>query len=182
VDLLTVAGHKLYAPKGVGALYIGPSVQLEPLMHGGGQEGGRRPGTENVLEIVGLGAACRVALRDLELNRQRMRQTRDRLYQKLLGACEIRLNGHPETRLPNTLNVSFRDITSTDLIAAVSDRVAVSPGSACHADTVTLSPVIEAIGTPLEWARGTIRFSTGKLTTDEEIDRAAEAVLAACCG
>ncbi len=179
VDLLTVAGHKLYAPKGVGALYVGPGVQLEPLMYGGGQEGGRRPGTENVLEIVGLGAACRVAARDLAANTERMRQTRDRLHRKLSAACEVRLNGHPEKRLPNTLNVSFLGITSNDLITAVVGRIAVSAGSACHADTVTLSPVIEAIGTPLEWGRGTIRFSTGKLTTDEEIDRAAAAVVAA---
>ena len=182
VDLLTVAGHKLYAPKGVGALYVGPSVQLESLMYGGGQEGGRRPGTENVLEIVGLGAACRIALRDVVTNRQRMQQTRDRLYQKLLGACDVRLNGHPEKRLPNTLNLSFHGVASNDLIAAVADRIAVSAGSACHADSVTLSPVIEAIGTPLEWGRGTIRFSTGKFTTEEEIDQAAEAVIAACRG
>ncbi len=179
VDLLTVAGHKLYAPKGVGALYVGPGVQLEPLMYGGGQEGGRRPGTENVLEIVGLGTACRVAARDLEANTERMRRTRDRLHEQLSVACEVRLNGHPQRRLPNTLNLSFRGITSNDLIAAIGERVAVSAGSACHADTVTLSPVIEAIGTPLEWGRGTIRFSTGKVTTDEEIDQAAEAVIAA---
>ncbi len=179
VDLLTVAGHKLYAPKGVGALYVGPGVHLEPLMYGGGQEGGRRPGTENVLEIVGLGAACRIALRDLETNRRRMQQTRDRLYQKLSAACEVRLNGHPEKRLPNTLNVSFRGITSNDLIAAVADRITVSAGSACHAGTVSLSPVIEAIGTPREWGRGTIRFSTGKYTTEDEIDQAVAAVIAA---
>lgn len=179
VDLLTVAGHKLYAPKGVGALYVGPGVQLEPLMYGGGQEGGRRPGTENVLEIVGLGTACRVAARDLEANTERMRRTRDRLHEQLSVACEVRLNGHPQRRLPNTLNLSFRGITSNDLIAAIGERVAVSAGSACHADTVTLSPVIEAIGTPLEWGRGTIRFSTGKVTTDEDIEQAAEAVIAA---
>lgn len=182
VDLLTVAGHKLYAPKGVGALYVAPGVTLAPLMHGGGQEGGRRPGTENVLEIVGLGAACRIAARDLEANQERMRRTRDRLHKRLSEACEVRLNGHPDRRLPNTLNLSFRGIASNDLIDAIADRVAVSAGSACHADTVTLSPVIEAIGTPVEWGRGTIRFSTGKVTTEEEIDQAAEAVLAACSG
>lgn len=179
VDLLTVAGHKLYAPKGVGALCIGLGVQLEPLMHGGGQEGGGRPGTENVLEIVGLGTACRNAARDLAANAKRMRRTRDLLHEKLAAACEARLNGHPHQRLPNTLNLSFRGAASNDLIDAIAQTVAVSAGSACHADSVTLSPVIEAIGTPLDWGRGTIRFSTGKFTTDEEVARAAEAFIGA---
>lgn len=112
-------------------------------------------------------------------NQERMRWTRDRLHERLSETCEVRLNGHPDRRLPNTLNLSFRGIASNDLIDAIADRVAVSAGSACHAESVTLSPVIEAIGTPLEWARGTIRLSTGKLTTEEEIDQAAEVVPAA---
>ncbi|MEX2442498.1 MAG: cysteine desulfurase family protein [Alkalispirochaeta sp.] len=177
VDLLTIAGHKLYAPKGVGALYVRSGIRLEPLMHGGSQEGGRRPGTENTLEIVGLGTACRIAARDLAANQDRMRLTRDRLHDTLSATGEVRLNGHPDRRLPNTLNVSFRDVASNELIEALSQRVAVSAGSACHADSVTLSPVIRAIGTPLEWGRGTIRFSTGKLTTMEEVDQAGQAII-----
>ncbi|MFP4384318.1 MAG: cysteine desulfurase family protein [Spirochaetia bacterium] len=179
VDMLTVAGHKLYAPKGIGALYTRGGNPPAHFMHGGGQENGRRPGTENVLEIVGLGAACRIAARDLDRNANRMKQTRDRLFDEIRNACDVRLNGHPDSRLPNTLNLSFRGVTSDDLIAAVSDTVAVSAGSACHSDVVKLSPVIEAIGVPMEWARGTIRFSTGKYTTDEEIDRAAAAIVGA---
>ncbi len=179
VDMLTIAGHKLYAPKGVGALYLRTGVTPEPIMHGGGQESGYRAGTENVLEIVGFGAACRIAKRDFERNRQAMETTRDLLHRRITAACDARLNGHPEHRLPNTLNLSFRGVTSDDLIAAVADVVAVSAGSACHSEAVTLSPVIEAIGTPMDWARGTIRFSTGKHTTVEEIERAADAIIRA---
>ena len=177
VDMLTVAGHKLYAPKGVGALYIRGGTHPAHLVYGGGQEQGRRPGTENVPGIVGLGTACRIAARDLDRNVKQMKRTRDRLFAGIRTACEVRLNGHPEFMLPNTLNLSFRGVTSDDLIAAVSDVIAVSAGSACHSDTVTLSPVIEAIGVPMEWARGTIRFSTGRYTTDEEVDRAVEALV-----
>lgn len=175
-DMLTIAGHKLYAPKGVGALYLRSGVDPDRIMYGGGQEGGLRAGTENVLEIVGLGAACRIAKRDFDRNRQAMQSTRDLLSARITAECDVRLNGHPEHRLPNTLNVSFRGVTSDALIAAVADVVAVSAGSACHSDAVTLSPVIEAIGTPIEWAQGTVRLSTGKYTTTEEIDRAADAI------
>ena len=176
VDILTIAGHKLYAPKGVGALYLRPGVAPNRIMYGGGQEGGYRAGTENVLEIVGLGAASRIAKRDFDRSRQAMQTTRDLLSKRITAKCDARLNGHPEHRLPNTLNVSFRGVTSDALIAAVADIVAVSAGSACHSDAVTLSPVIEAIGTPMEWAQGTVRLSTGKYTTAEEIERAAGAI------
>ncbi|TVQ18333.1 MAG: cysteine desulfurase [Spirochaetaceae bacterium] len=176
VDMLTIAGHKLYAPKGVGALYLRSGVEPQRIMHGGGQEGGYRAGTENVLEVVGLGAACRIAKRDFDRNRQAMLSSRDLLHERITADCDVRLNGHPQLRLPNTLNVSFRGVTSDALIAAVADVVAVSVGSACHSDAVALSPVIEAIGTAMEWARGTIRFSTGKLTTAAEIERAAGAI------
>ena len=177
VDLLTVAGHKLYAPKGVGALYLRSGVTLENLVHGGGQEGGRRPGTENVLEIAGLGAACAVAKRDLERNAEVMRTTRDLLHERLAVSAELRLNGHPEKRLPNTLNVSLRGVDAGALLAALRDRVAASAGSACHADAVAASPVIRALGVADDWAMGTVRFSTGKFTTNEEIERAAELIL-----
>ncbi|MFP4067452.1 MAG: cysteine desulfurase family protein [Spirochaetaceae bacterium] len=176
VDLLTVAGHKLYAPKGIGALYVRRGVELTPLLYGGGQEGGRRPGTENVLEIVGLGAACEIAGQNLENSAAAMRRARDLLEERISAACEVRLNGHPQERLPNTLNLSFRNVASNELLERISEVVVASAGSACHADSVTISPVIEALGVPLEWARGTVRFSTGKFTTAEEIERAAEAV------
>ncbi|MGC8605063.1 MAG: cysteine desulfurase family protein, partial [Desulfomonilaceae bacterium] len=176
VDLLSVAGHKLYGPKGVGALYIRHGVQLAKLMHGAGHESGRRPGTENVLEIVGLGKACEIASRDLVKNADHMRQMRDRL---VLGLQEsngaIQLNGHPEQRLPNTANLSFRNIRAADLITQIDDNVAVSAGSACHScDQVTISPVLLAMNVPMDWAMGTVRFSVGKFTSESEIDKAIE--------
>ncbi len=179
VDLLSVAGHKLYAPKGIGALYARNGVRLAQLLHGAGHEGGRRPGTENVLEIVGLGQACRMAQRDLEENAAHFRAMRDRLHQGLLrelGQDSVRLNGHPEKRLPNTLSLGFRGVAAHALLAEIGQQVAVSAGSACHADVVSISAVLEAMRVPADWAMGTVRFSTGRATTAEEIDRAVEIV------
>jgi cysteine desulfurase len=179
VDLLSVAGHKLYAPKGVGALYIRSGVQLAPLLHGAGHEGGRRPGTENVLEIVGLGQACAIAGRDLEKNMAHFRAMRDRLHEGLvrdLGKEAVRLNGHPEKRLPNTLSLSFRGVEANTLLSAIGEQVAASAGAACHADEVNVSAVLEAMRVPVEWAMGTVRFSVGRGTTAEEVDRAVEVV------
>jgi cysteine desulfurase len=174
VDLLSVAGHKLYAPKGIGALYVRSGVRLAKLLHGAGHEGGRRPGTENVLEIVGLGQACQVARRDLERNAAHFRATRDRLHEGLvheLGENSVRLNGHPEKRLPNTLSLSFHSVAAHTLLAEIGEQVAASAGSACHADTVSISAVLKAMQVPVDWAMGTVRFSTGRATTAEEIDR-----------
>jgi cysteine desulfurase len=179
VDLLSVAGHKLYAPKGVGALYIRDGVRLERVLFGAGQEGGRRPGTENVLEIVGLGAAAQVAARDLVANEAHYRAMRDRLWQGLgaaLGKGSLRLNGHPERRLPNTLNVSFHDVEADALLGAIDDHVAASAGAACHADLVRISPVLEAMQVAIEWAKGAVRFSTGRGSNAEDIDRAVAVV------
>jgi cysteine desulfurase NifS/selenium donor protein len=179
VDLLSVAGHKLYAPKGVGALYVRTGVELTPLLHGAGHERGQRPGTENVLEIVGLGEACRVAGRDLERDMAHFRAMRDRLHQGLLqdlGDGAMRLNGHPERRLPNTLSVSFRGVEANTLLSEIGDRVAASAGAACHADEIELSPVLTAMGVAVEWAMGTVRFSVGRTTTAGEIDRAIDVV------
>ncbi len=145
VDMLTIAGHKLYAPKGVGALYLREGVRPQLIMHGGSQERGLRPGTENVLEVVGLGAAAEVARRDARSIAAAMRRSRDRLGEAIASECDVVVNGHPTERLPNTLNVSFRAIRSNDLLALIADDVAASGGSACHADSVTLSPVIAAI-------------------------------------
>jgi cysteine desulfurase len=180
VDLLSLAGHKLYAPKGVGVLYIRRGVSLEKFCHGAGQENGLRAGTENVLEIVGLGQACEIAARDLDANQAHMQTLRDRLearFFEMLG--DIRRNGHPVKRLPNTLSVSFKGLEANRILEEIGLEVAASAGAACHADTVALSHVLEAMALPLEWAKGTLRFSLGRMTTAAEIDRAAAVVIAA---
>ena len=172
VDLLSVAGHKLYAPKGIGVLYIRRGLRLDKLIHGADHERGWRAGTENVLEIVGLGQACAVAQRDLAQNMAHMRQQRDRLERGLLQQLtDLRVNGHPEHRLPNTLSMSFAHLEANQLLALLRD-LAVSSGAACHAGTVDVSAVLTAMRVPLEYAMGTIRFSVGRMTTTEEIDRA----------
>jgi len=177
VDLLTVAGHKLYAPKGVGALYIRGGILLHPLMRGAGQERGRRPGTENVLEIVGLGAACEVARRHLTENTEHMRARRDELEDGLRQSiADVRVNGHPEQRLPNTLSISIRGVNADQLLAAIEPLVAASAGAACHSGQVRISHVLEAMNVPEEWARGAIRLSTGRSTTTEEGHTATEAI------
>ena len=180
VDLLTLAGHKFYAPKGVGALYIRSGVKLTKFIHGADHELYRRAGTENVLEIVGLGEAAAIAKRELEIHRTHMKAMRDRLWDglqyELKDSARIKLNGHPEKRLPNTLNVSFRSVEANTLLSEIAEQVAVSAGAACHAESIELSPVLEAMGVPLEYAMGAVRFSTGRMTTAEEVDRAVEVV------
>jgi cysteine desulfurase len=169
VDLLSLAGHKFYGPKGVGALYIRAGTKLEPLLHGAGHESGRRAGTENVLLDVGLGAAAELAS-DLTWT-EGVRRQRDRLWGELqtVWGERVVLNGHATERLPNTLNVSFVGRRGADILAALPE-VAASTGSACHADSVTLSPVLEAMGVPLDVGAGAIRFSLGRMTTDDELD------------
>ncbi len=176
VDLLSIAGHKLYAPKGIGVLFVRDGIKLEKFMHGGNQEQDLRAGTENVLEIVGLGKACEIAKRDFEKNVRIMKQTRDILQKELMEKLDdIKLNGHPEKRLPNTLNLSFKNLEA-DYILSSFRNVAASAGAACHADDITISPVLEAMKVPLEYAKGTIRFSTGKMTTVEEIEQAVKSI------
>jgi cysteine desulfurase len=176
VDLLSVAGHKFYAPKGVGALYVRRGVKLEKLMHGADHEQDRRAGTENVLEIVGLGKAAEIAGRDLEKNAAHMRNMRDRLWQGLEDRIPgIKLNGHPEKRLPNTLSVAFPGVDANTLLSEL-EEVAASPGAACHHDVGEPSAVLVAMKLPRDLAFGTIRFSTGRHTTEEEIDQAVEAI------
>ena len=170
VDLLTIAGHKLYAPKGIGALYVRGGIRLEKLIHGADHEQDLRAGTENVLEIVGLGQACEIAKRDLEKNTHHMQKMRDLLYAGLRQQWgEIRLNGHPEKRLPNTLSVCFKSIEANTLLAEI-ESVAASAGAACHSDSVRVSSVLKAMQVDLEYAMGTVRFSTGKMTTEEEVN------------
>jgi cysteine desulfurase len=164
----------VYAPKGIGALFVREGVRLVPIVHGAGHEGGLRPGTENVLEIVGLGKACEIAGRDLAENEERLLAMRDRLHAGLraaLGDQAVRLNGHPELRLPNTLSVSFRGVEANTLLAAIGAEVAASAGAACHAGEVDVSAVLRAMKVPVDWAMGTVRFSVGRGTTAAEIDR-----------
>eukprot|EP00824_Muranothrix_gubernata_P002646 TRINITY_DN13206_c0_g1_i2.p1 TRINITY_DN13206_c0_g1~~TRINITY_DN13206_c0_g1_i2.p1 ORF type:complete len:796 (+),score=188.19 TRINITY_DN13206_c0_g1_i2:32-2419(+) len=182
VDLLTVVGHKFYAPKGIGALFVRRGVTLEKMVHGANHELDKRAGTENVLEIVGLGKAAEVARLQLDRNMKHMKEMRDRLHAGLIkhmGEARVRLNGHPEFRLPNTLNVSFHRIEANTLLTEIQDRVAASAGAACHADEVDVSPVIEAMKVPIEYAMGTIRFSTGRFTTTTEIDTALDVITSA---
>lgn len=173
VDLLTVAGHKLYAPKGIGILYIRDGLDIEPLMEGANQEGGRRPGTENVLEIVGLGKACEIARKNLSMNHDHMKNMRDRLENGLRKQIpQIRINGHAEKRLPNTLSISVHGVDASMLLAQIEQKLAISAGAACHSGTVRISHVLQAMDVPEEWAPGTLRLSTGRMTTEEEIDEA----------
>jgi len=169
VDLLSIAGHKLGAPKGIGALYARHGVQLEPLIHGAGHEGGRRAGTESALLTVGLGEACAIA-KDLT-SMEGVRALRDAFWQQLRArfGTSVVLNGHPDHRLPNTLNVGFVGLVGADLLARL-DGVAASTGSACHAGRVELSPVLAAMGVTAEIGMGAVRFSLGRNTTGDEIE------------
>ena len=173
VDFLTVAGHKFYAPKGVGALYVRGGAALTSLLHGASQEGGRRAGTENVPYIVALGAACRLARERLPGATAHLQGLRDRLHELLLAEVPgLILNGPEAERLPNTLNVSFPGISGGELMAGLPD-LAASLGSACHAGQEAISPVLAAMGVPLGLARGAVRFSVGYPTTMAEVDQAA---------
>jgi cysteine desulfurase len=170
VDLLSIAGHKFHAPKGVGALYIRQGVKLESLIHGAGHEAGRRAGTENVLFDVGLGAACELARARIGRMAE-VRRLRDLFWTRLAESFgnQVVLNGHPEHRLPNTLNVSFVDKVGAELLAQLPE-VAASTGSACHEGSVELSPVLRAMGIPINVGMGAIRFSLGLNTTANEIE------------
>ena len=173
-DLLTLAGHKLYAPKGIGVLYIRRGVALVPLVHGAGQEGGRRAGTENMPYIAALGAACRLAREQLTVAGPRMRTLRDRLWRRLHSSLDANVvrNGDPAQCLPNTLNVSFIGSIGSELLAALPE-IAASTGSACHDGRVSISPVLAAMGVDPQIARGAVRFSLGRSSTEAEVDRAA---------
>jgi cysteine desulfurase len=180
VDLLTLAGHKLYAPKGVGVLYVRRGVTLEPHIHGAGHEGGRRAGTENVPYLVALGKACEIARQGLAQATPRLRELRDRLWERLRAGLGERvvLNGHAEKRLPNTLNANFVGHVGAELLEIVPE-IAASTGSACHEGKVSQSPVLCAMGVPPEMGRGALRLTVGRFTTEEEVDRAAEILVKA---
>ncbi|HLX58143.1 MAG TPA: cysteine desulfurase family protein [Ktedonobacteraceae bacterium] len=174
VDLLTIAGHKLYAPKGIGALYIRRGLQLEPVIYGGGQESGRRAGTENVAYMVGLGTACSLAQEQLTGSQARLRRLRDRLQRELESRLPGRthLNGHATERLPNTLNISVDDVVGEDVLAATPE-IASSTGSACHEGNTDPSPVLMAMGQSRERALGALRLTLGRWSTEDEVEQAA---------
>jgi cysteine desulfurase len=171
VDLLSIAGHKVYAPKGVGALYVRSGIDLEPLMHGAGHERGRRAGTENVLLVAGLAAACRLAR--LDPCGERLRSLTEYFWKRLqndLGDLVV-LNGHRTERLPNTLNVSVRGRKGYDVLADLAaSGIAASTGSACHAGATSMSPVLSAMAVPPAIGEGAIRFSLGRPTTKDDLD------------
>ena len=173
VDLLSIAGHKLYAPKGIGAFYVRRGVRLEPLIHGAAHESGRRAGTESALLASALGAACEIAT-DLGPMTE-VRRLRDLFWDLLRArlAERVVLNGHPDERLPNTLNVSLVGQVGSDILAGL-DGIAASTGSACHSGSVDLSPVLRAMGVPPEEGMGALRFSLGRGTTEDEIREVAE--------
>lgn len=181
VDLLTVVGLKMYAPKGIAALYVRPGVALEPVTYGGGQERGLRAGTPNVAFAVALGAAAQLAAADLATGAPaRIAALRDRLHQQLADALpgRVHLNGPASLRLPNTLNISIDGVTGHELLAATPE-IAASTGSACHAGTHTPSPVLTAMGHDLIRALSAIRLTLGRWSTTTDIDTATTALAAA---
>ncbi|MDD5328370.1 MAG: cysteine desulfurase family protein [Sulfuricella sp.] len=179
-DLLTLAGHKFYAPKGVGALFVRSGVRLEPVLAGAGHEHGLRPGTENVPFVVGLGTAARLARKRLSRVPAHLAALRDRLHEQLRAEIPLlALNGHAEARLPNTLNVSFPAVSGHDLLQAAAADVAASTGSACHSGADVASGVLGAMKVSAARASGAVRASVGIYTTPADIDRAARALVAA---
>ena len=174
VDLLTVAGHKVYAPKGVGALYVRQGLQLEPVIYGGGQEAGRRAGTENIAYTVALGVACMVAQEQLEESQESLRRLRDMLQRRLETSLPgfVHLNGHASERLPNTLNISIDRVIGEEVLAAT-PGVASSTGSACHEGNTDPSPVLLAMGSSRETALGALRLTLGRWSSEEEVEQAA---------
>lgn len=176
IDLLSISAHKIYGPKGVGALFVRRGVRLQPLLHGGAQERGRRAGTENLPGIVGLGEAAR--LRGLEMpgEEQRLRPLRDRFESAVLERIGgVRVNGQRASRLVHTSNLSFDGVEAQTLVASLDlERIAVSAGSACHVGSLQPSHVLRAMGLGREHVEGSIRFSLGRLTSDKDIDRVLE--------
>ena len=180
VDLLTVAGHKLYAPKGIGALYIRHGVEIEPLIRGAGHERRLRAGTENILEMVGLGAACALVRDEPPDEHSRLESLRDRLRKRLTNAIDGTTEHASDTdRLPNTLSISLPGAHAGDLLDAIGDEVAASAGAACHGLNIQVSHVLAAMGVSTEVALGTIRLSVGRFTTEDEVDCGAEIILGA---
>lgn len=177
LDLASLSAHKLYGPKGVGALYVREEVDLEPVVHGGGQERGLRGGTEHVAGVVGLGRAAELALADRTERAERLQRLRARLVDEVLDRTEARLIGHPEHRLPGYATFGFEGHTGAELVECLADRgIACSSGSACHAGTIEPSRVLVEMGVPHELATGALRFTSGRETTRAEVETAASTV------
>ena len=180
VDLLTLAGHKFYATKGVGALYVRQGTPIQPVLFGADQEGELRPGTENVPAIVGFGAAARLARERLPAAATHLHELRELLHLRLLERIEgLMLNGHPQQRLPNTLHVSFPGVSGRDLLQQAASVVAASVGSACHSEHDAVSGVLAAMGIEAARAAGAVRLSVGLMTTVDEVEQAATALVRA---
>lgn len=176
-DLLSMAGHKLYAPKGVGAIYIKDGVDVEPLIHGADHEFGLRAGTENVAQIVGLGMAAQIAREEMDSTRTKIENLRDRLQTTLKQAYpELRINAGTTARLPNTLSISFAELNALDILKDL-DEVLVSAGAACHSADGKGSGVLEAMHVPLNYQLGTLRISLGRFTDEAQVRRASEILI-----
>jgi len=191
VDLLSVAAHKFYGPKGIGALYVRNGIQLQKLIHGADHERNHRAGTENIIEIAGIGKAAEIARMNQEKNYYHYQSLRDLLQKEIIKnlnldslseqelyneSAIIRINGHPEKRLPNTLSISFRRVEANTILSEIGDKVAASAGAACHTDEVDVSATLEAMKVPIDYAMGTLRFSTGNLLTEKEVVEAAKTI------
>lgn len=184
VDLLSIAGHKLYAPKGVGALFVRRGARLRPVVFGGGQEQGLRPGTENIPHIVGLGEACSLAEEDLTREKARLESLGERFSLGLENLkADYRIHGHGSTRLPNTCSVGFKGLRAGDILSGlVGMEIGASAGAACHGDTESISHVLEAMGVPRSYALGTIRFSWGRPTSLDDVDELMERLAGVLAG
>jgi cysteine desulfurase len=180
VDLLSLAGHKLYAPKGIGVLFVRQNVDLEPVLHGAGHEKGLRPGTENVPHIVGLGAAALLAAKDMESHGDRLEKLRDGLCDALRQAIGVKLtvNGELAPRLQNTLSVNFPAVAGSELLARIPE-ICASTGAACHSSGTSMSSTLRAMGLSASVAKGTVRLSLGWPTTDDDVARAANLLIGA---
>ncbi|MDH3278671.1 MAG: cysteine desulfurase [Nitrosopumilus sp.] len=173
IDLLSISSHKLYGPKGVGALYIKNGISIDPVILGGGQENGLRSGTENVANIVGFGKACEIAKTHLDENMDHMKKLRDQMIEKVLDDIpEVTLNGHSEFRLPNNVHFTFLGVNGEDLIIKLDEfGIAASTGSACSVNTQKASHVLEAMGFSLEQITGSLRLTIGIFNNEKEIDQ-----------
>lgn len=174
VDFLTIAGHKLYAPKGIGALYVNRKISIEPLIHGAGHELGRRAGTENVIFDVALGKACQLAQKALQNDHLQELTKYFYLSLKEIFGEKMHLNGDLNNKLPNTLNISFLGYNGNEILELLGDDIAASTGSACHSGLISISPVLKEMKVPIDIARGAVRFSLGRFTTKEDVDTVLE--------
>jgi cysteine desulfurase len=181
IGLMSISAHKMYGPKGIGGLYVRrrePRVRLAIQMHGGGHEKGKRSGTLNVPGIVGLGAACEIAAKEMSEESERIAKLRDRLQKEILnGLDDVALNGHPTERLPNTINISFAYVEGETVVLSLADELAVSTGSACSSESLESSHVLMAMGVPEAMAHSSIRLSLGRFNTTDEVDYAVKRVI-----